>query len=70
MSWIDLGPFFVIERWEIQLSAFPMNEELANLLFPRLPLRSPRWVSRESSWLVLPFLAGRHCLVFVRDMMI
>ena len=48
----------------------PMDEELANLLFPRLPLRSLQWVSREPPWLDMPFLAPRHCLVFVRDMTI
>ena len=71
MSWLDGGPSLVIERWEMRLSfASPMDEELANLLFPQLPLQLPQWVSRETPWLVLSFLAPRHCLVFVRDMTI
>ena len=71
MSWIDRGPSFVIESWEMRLSiASPADGGLANLLFPRLPLRSPRWVLREPFWLGVPFPAPIHCSVFVRDMTI
>ena len=61
----------MIEQWEMQLFATsPTNEELSNQLFPQSLLQSLRWVSREPSWLDLPFLATRQCLVFVWDMTI
>ena len=71
MSWIDQGPSFVIKSWEIRLSiASSADEELANLLFPRSPLQSPRWILWEPLLLNVLFLAPIHSSVFVRDMTI
>ena len=61
----------MIKSWEMQLSfTSPADEELTNLLSPRSPLRSPRWVSREPLQLDVPFPAPKYCSVFVRNMMI